>query len=144
MELFVDWLTEPNEKIVEFGIWGICNSCVGNCSDFIFGDIIISCLIVYLIYKNNKFWADPANSAIVTTFGGIPLIIQCLSSPVRNTVSIRAFLLVDIVSLWWLLSCGSCSLQTKGDLLNHEYSKILLIAFSSLLLQSWLCFLLHH
>lgn len=58
LELFVDCLTEPNEKLVEFGIGGICNSCV-----------------------------DPANSAIVTTFGGIPLIIQCLSSPVRNTVN---------------------------------------------------------
>ncbi|RDX69062.1 Armadillo repeat-containing protein 7 [Mucuna pruriens] len=58
LELFVDCLTEPNEKLVEFGIGGICNSCV-----------------------------DPANSAIVTKFGGIPLIIQCLSSPVRNTVN---------------------------------------------------------
>ncbi|CAJ1970820.1 unnamed protein product [Sphenostylis stenocarpa] len=58
LELFIDCLTEPNEKLVEFGIGGICNSCV-----------------------------DPANSAIVTKFGGIPLIIQCLSSPVRNTVN---------------------------------------------------------
>lgn len=30
---------------------------------------------------------DPANAAIITQCGGIPLIIQCLSSPVRNTVS---------------------------------------------------------
>ncbi|KAL2317305.1 hypothetical protein Fmac_031181 [Flemingia macrophylla] len=58
LELFIDCLTEPNEKLVEFGIGGICNSC-----------------------------ADPANAAIVTNFGGIPLIIQCLSSPVRNTVN---------------------------------------------------------
>ncbi|XLU64176.1 hypothetical protein S245_023385, partial [Arachis hypogaea] len=28
-----------------------------------------------------------ANVAIVNKFGGIPLIIQCLSSPVRNTVN---------------------------------------------------------
>ncbi|XP_014503767.1 armadillo repeat-containing protein 7 isoform X2 [Vigna radiata var. radiata] len=58
LELFIDCLTEPNEKLVEFGIGGICNSCV-----------------------------DPANSAIVTEFSGIPPIIQCLSSPVRNTVN---------------------------------------------------------
>ncbi|CAH9098496.1 unnamed protein product [Cuscuta europaea] len=46
-----------NEMLVEFGIRGICN-----CS------------------------ADPANAAFVTQSGGIPLFIQCLSSPVRNTV----------------------------------------------------------
>ena len=32
------------------------------------------------------FPADLANAAIVTQSGGIPLTIQCLSSPVRNTV----------------------------------------------------------
>ncbi|XP_057970838.1 uncharacterized protein LOC131159721 [Malania oleifera] len=58
LELFLDCITEPNEKLVEFGVGGICNSCV-----------------------------DPSNAAIVTHCGGIPLIIQCLSSPVRNTVN---------------------------------------------------------
>ncbi|GMP46278.1 hypothetical protein CsSME_00014498 [Camellia sinensis var. sinensis] len=58
LELFLDCLTEPNEKLVEFGVAGICNSCV-----------------------------DPANTAIVSQCGGIPLIIQCLSSPVRNIVN---------------------------------------------------------
>ncbi|MED6110593.1 hypothetical protein PIB30_044513 [Stylosanthes scabra] len=58
LELFLDCMTEPNEKLVEFGVGGICNSC-----------------------------ADPANVALVSKFGGIPLIIQCLSSPVRNTVN---------------------------------------------------------
>ncbi|XP_028800604.1 armadillo repeat-containing protein 7-like [Neltuma alba] len=58
LELFLDCLTEPNEKLVEFGIGGICNAC-----------------------------ADPTNSNIVTQCGGIPLVIQCLSSPVRNTVN---------------------------------------------------------
>ncbi|KAF5955281.1 hypothetical protein HYC85_008137 [Camellia sinensis] len=58
LELFLDCLTEPNEKLVEFGVAGICNSCV-----------------------------DPVNTAIVSQCGGIPLIIQCLSSPVRNTVN---------------------------------------------------------
>ncbi|GAV83858.1 hypothetical protein CFOL_v3_27303 [Cephalotus follicularis] len=56
LELFLDCITEPNEKLVEFGVGGICNSCV-----------------------------DPENAAVVTRFDGIPLIVQCLSSPVRNT-----------------------------------------------------------
>ncbi|PPS14147.1 hypothetical protein GOBAR_AA06441 [Gossypium barbadense] len=58
LELFLDCITEPNEKLMEFGIGGICNSCV-----------------------------DPANAAIITQCGGIPLVIKCLSSPVRNTVN---------------------------------------------------------
>ncbi|XP_042484189.1 armadillo repeat-containing protein 7 [Macadamia integrifolia] len=58
LELFLDCITEPNEKLVEFGAGGICNSC-----------------------------ADPANAAIITQCGGIPLMIQCLSSPVRNHVN---------------------------------------------------------
>jgi len=59
LELFLDCITEPNERLIEFGIGGICNSCV-----------------------------DPANALVIVQCGGIPLIIQCLSSPVRNTVSI--------------------------------------------------------
>lgn len=58
LELFLDCITEPNEKLVEYGVGGICNSC-----------------------------ADPENAAVITNCGGIPLIIQCLSSPVRNTVN---------------------------------------------------------
>ncbi|KAL5708144.1 hypothetical protein ACHQM5_018971 [Ranunculus cassubicifolius] len=58
LELFIDCITEPNEKLVEFGAGGICNAS-----------------------------ADPANAAVITECGGIPLIIQCLSSPVRNTVN---------------------------------------------------------
>ncbi|KAK6243109.1 hypothetical protein QUC31_009518 [Theobroma cacao] len=46
------------EKLVEFGIGNISNSCV-----------------------------DPANGAIITQCDGIPLAIQCLSSPVINTVN---------------------------------------------------------
>ncbi|KAE8687669.1 ribose 5-phosphate isomerase family protein [Hibiscus syriacus] len=30
---------------------------------------------------------DPANAAVITQCGGIPLVVQCLSSPVRNTVN---------------------------------------------------------
>ncbi|KAF5180404.1 Armadillo repeat-containing protein, partial [Thalictrum thalictroides] len=58
LELFLDCITEPNEKLVEFGAGGVCNACV-----------------------------DPANAAVIAECGGIPLIIQCLSSPVTNTVN---------------------------------------------------------
>ncbi|CAN6300040.1 unnamed protein product, partial [Urochloa humidicola] len=58
LELFLDCITEPNERLIEFGIGGICNSCV-----------------------------DPANASVIVQCGGIPLVIQCLSSPVRNTVT---------------------------------------------------------
>ncbi|KAF9619004.1 hypothetical protein IFM89_003907 [Coptis chinensis] len=58
LELFLDCITEPNEKLVEFSAGGICNCCV-----------------------------DPANAVIIAECGGIPLITQCLSSPVRNTVN---------------------------------------------------------
>ncbi|XP_052136077.1 uncharacterized protein LOC127754551 [Oryza glaberrima] len=58
LELFLDCITEPNERLIEFGIGGICNSC-----------------------------ADPANASVITQCGGIPLVIQCLSSPVKNTVN---------------------------------------------------------
>ncbi|KAI8004212.1 Armadillo repeat-containing protein 7 [Camellia lanceoleosa] len=70
LELFLDCLTKPNEKLVEFGVGGIYNSCI-----------------------------DPANTAIVNQCGGIPLIIQCLSSPVRNTVKrqVCGFIMLDKV-----------------------------------------------
>ncbi|MQL88890.1 hypothetical protein Taro_021451 [Colocasia esculenta] len=58
LELFLDCITEPNEKLVEFGAGGICNACV-----------------------------DPTNAEVIVECGGISLIILCLSSPVRNTVS---------------------------------------------------------
>ncbi|KAK6117481.1 hypothetical protein DH2020_048779 [Rehmannia glutinosa] len=58
LELFLDCLTEPNERLLEFALGGICNAC-----------------------------ADPLNAAVVIDCGGIPLVIQCLSSPVRNTVN---------------------------------------------------------
>ncbi|KAB2611887.1 armadillo repeat-containing protein 7-like [Pyrus ussuriensis x Pyrus communis] len=58
LELFVDCITEPNEKLVEFGVGGICNSCAGKCRS---GKCCNYCSV------------------------GIPLVIQYLSSPVRNT-----------------------------------------------------------
>lgn len=58
LELFLDCITEPNEKLIEFGAGGICNSCV-----------------------------DPANATVIIKCDGVPLLIQCLSSPVKNTVN---------------------------------------------------------
>lgn len=109
LELFLDCMTEPNEKLIEFGVGGICNSCVGNSGRFAFRDIMVSTwLIIFLIDSKKKliFFADPANAAIVTRVGGIPLIIQCLSSPVRNTVRIRTCLLTlfHFVGSWLCLA----------------------------------------
>lgn len=36
LELFLDCMTEPNERLVEFGVGGICNSCVGKYSNLTF------------------------------------------------------------------------------------------------------------
>ncbi|KAJ7571776.1 hypothetical protein O6H91_01G177000 [Diphasiastrum complanatum] len=57
LDLFLDCLTEPNAKLVEFALGGICNCC-----------------------------PDPANAAIIVQNGGIALIVSCLTSPVENTV----------------------------------------------------------
>lgn len=57
LELFIDCLTEPNERLIEFGAGGICNAV-----------------------------AVTENARIVADCGGAPALIGCLSSPVRNTV----------------------------------------------------------
>ncbi|EFJ20742.1 hypothetical protein SELMODRAFT_108049 [Selaginella moellendorffii] len=57
VELFLDCLTEPNERLVEFALGGICNCC----PDSQIASMIIAC-------------------------EGIPLIVACLSSHVENTV----------------------------------------------------------
>ncbi|KAI3880319.1 hypothetical protein MKX03_011052, partial [Papaver bracteatum] len=44
LDLFLDCVTEPNEKPVEFGVGGICNACV-----------------------------DPANAALISQYDRIPL-----------------------------------------------------------------------
>nr|DAD33201.1 TPA_asm: hypothetical protein HUJ06_012052 [Nelumbo nucifera] len=85
LELFLDCITEPNEKLVEFGAGGICNSCV-----------------------------DPENAAVITRCGGIPLIIQCLSSPVRNTVNYA------LGSLYYL-----CTASTKEEILRPEVVEVI-------------------
>ncbi|WMV23646.1 hypothetical protein MTR67_017031 [Solanum verrucosum] len=88
IELFLDCLTEPNEKLVEFGIGGICNAC-----------------------------ADPANAALVTQNDGIPLIVQCLSSPVRSTkVPHRAVVVARSASA----SASASDLDLDLDLANDK------------------------
>lgn len=64
-------------------VWNVCR--------------VLSSIIVVLIYSlshvyevvigNLRWITEPENAAVITQCGGIPLIIQCLSSPVRNTVS---------------------------------------------------------
>lgn len=57
LELFLDCLTEENEKLIELGIGGICNAV-----------------------------ADRDNAEMIVRCEGIPLIIMCLSSPVEKAV----------------------------------------------------------
>ncbi|XP_048575572.1 armadillo repeat-containing protein 7 isoform X2 [Nematostella vectensis] len=57
LDLFLDSITEENEKMVEFGIGGICNCCL-----------------------------DKQNKQFIIENGGIPLIINCLSSSTEETV----------------------------------------------------------
>ncbi|XP_040973627.1 armadillo repeat-containing protein 7 isoform X2 [Gossypium hirsutum] len=58
--------------------------------------IILSCARLHNRTKREAYgiwnWRHlqflyPANAAIITQCGGIPLVIKCLSSPVRNTVN---------------------------------------------------------
>lgn len=49
LELFLDCMTEQNEKLVESGVGGICNSCAGNSSSSTLRDINISTWFIYLI-----------------------------------------------------------------------------------------------
>ncbi|KAJ8430956.1 hypothetical protein Cgig2_003540 [Carnegiea gigantea] len=73
LELFIDCLTEPNECLVEFGGGGICSAV-----------------------------AAAENAGIVADYGGVPALIGCLSSPVRNTVK------YTIAGLYYLLETGCC------------------------------------
>lgn len=57
IELFLDMLTEDDEKMVAFGIGGICNSCI-----------------------------DTANMKIILENNGIEAVIGCLSSSNEETV----------------------------------------------------------
>ncbi|CAG8555976.1 1050_t:CDS:2 [Ambispora leptoticha] len=57
VDLFLDAITEPDEKIKEFGIGGICNICLEN--------------------RAKEY---------IITYEGLPLIIDCLSSENESTV----------------------------------------------------------
>ncbi|RVW39399.1 Armadillo repeat-containing protein 7 [Vitis vinifera] len=86
LELFLDCITEPNEKLVEFGVGGICNSC-----------------------------ADPENAAVITNCGGIPLIIQCLSSPaVHGEQPAPSHLPIKEASPNWNPRCPNSSSREGG------------------------------
>lgn len=100
LELFLDCMTEPNERLVEFGTGGICNSCAGKLTlwfaslvllekmskSFHLWEVIFMSLFWMKSFRVTTIWTDPSNAAVVTRCGGIPLVIQCLSSHVRNTV----------------------------------------------------------
>ncbi|KAI3947556.1 hypothetical protein MKW92_016799 [Papaver armeniacum] len=58
-----DCVTEPNEKLVEFGVGGIYNACV-----------------------------DPENAALISQCDGIPLVVQCLSNPVNYALGALYYL----------------------------------------------------
>ncbi|KAK4751914.1 hypothetical protein SAY87_020712 [Trapa incisa] len=131
LELFLDCITEPNEKLVEFGVGGICNACAGlfsyyesfalrmirfsHCSMFpCFLMIFIvdeKWLVMNLLFffALTELSADPANAAIITQCSGIPLIIQCLSSPVGNTVNYA------LGALYYL-----CNESNKEEILKPE------------------------
>ncbi|KAL8456480.1 hypothetical protein ACS0TY_034626 [Phlomoides rotata] len=72
--------SNPNEKLVEFVVGGICNAC-----------------------------ADPTNDAVIIQCDGIPLVIECVSSPVRNTVNYA------LGSLYYL-----CNATTEDEILKPE------------------------
>ncbi|KAL6543267.1 hypothetical protein OROHE_010787 [Orobanche hederae] len=86
LELFLDCLTEPNERLVQFALGGICNAC-----------------------------ADPTNAAVVIQCDGIPLVIQCLSSPVRNTA-----LMSPRTGIQYISSAGS---QHDTCLIPHHLAE---------------------
>ncbi|KAL6561817.1 hypothetical protein OROMI_017418 [Orobanche minor] len=89
LELFLDCLTEPNERLVQFALGGICNACAKITQS-----------------------ADPTNAAVVIQCDGIPLVIQCLSSPVRNTVNYA------LGSLYYLCSATSKDEISKPEVVD--------------------------
>lgn len=68
-------------------------------------------LILFKLFQfpSSTWVEDPANAALVTQFGGIPLIIQCLSSPVRNTVNYA------VGALYYM-----CNASNKEEILRPE------------------------
>ncbi|KAL8503378.1 hypothetical protein ACS0TY_022205 [Phlomoides rotata] len=98
LELFLDCLTEPNEKLVEFfvgRIWLVLCFSV-----FIFS--------LFSIFVNTQC-EDPTNVVVIIQCDGIPLVIEYVSSPVRNTVNYA------LGSLNYL-----CNATTEDDILKLE------------------------
>uniref|UniRef100_A0A452YQA0 Armadillo repeat-containing domain-containing protein n=1 Tax=Aegilops tauschii subsp. strangulata TaxID=200361 RepID=A0A452YQA0_AEGTS len=58
--------------------------------------------------------ADPANASVITQCGGIPLVVQCLSSPVKNTVNYA------LGALYYL-----CNPSTKNEILKPDVHRII-------------------
>jgi hypothetical protein len=80
IDLFLDCLEDPNPKLVEFAIGGLCNCCVGN-----------------LLEKTPVDTTDPRICKVIEESDGIPLILKCLSSNCEETV------LSAITTLYYIL-----------------------------------------
>ncbi|XP_028608643.1 armadillo repeat-containing protein 7 isoform X1 [Grammomys surdaster] len=72
LDLFLDSLSEENETLIKFAIGGLCNLC-----------------------------PDKANKEHILQTGGVPLIVNCLSSPNEETV------LSAVTTLMYLNSPGT-------------------------------------
>ncbi|KAL8463983.1 hypothetical protein ACS0TY_033791 [Phlomoides rotata] len=81
----IPFSSEPNEKLVEFAVGGICNAC-----------------------------ADPTNAAVIIQCDDIPLVIECVSSPIRNTVNYA------LGSLYYL-----CNATTEDEILKPEIVEVI-------------------
>jgi hypothetical protein len=79
IDLFLDCLDEPNPKLVQFAIGGLCNCCLGMRTTFL-----------YLML-------DPRIVSVIEENDGIPLILGCLSSDCEETV------LSTITTLYYIL-----------------------------------------
>uniref|UniRef100_A0A452YQ72 Armadillo repeat-containing domain-containing protein n=1 Tax=Aegilops tauschii subsp. strangulata TaxID=200361 RepID=A0A452YQ72_AEGTS len=72
-------------------------------------DLLSSALVEYVIHV-----LDPANASVITQCGGIPLVVQCLSSPVKNTVNYA------LGALYYL-----CNPSTKNEILKPDVHRII-------------------
>jgi armadillo repeat-containing protein 7 len=70
VDLFLDCLDEPEAKLVEYGVGGLCNLCL-----------------------------DPLNSNIILKNEGISLLLGCLSSSTENTVVSTIYILYHLSTI---------------------------------------------
>lgn len=84
-------MTEPNERLIEFATGGICNAV-----------------------------ADTQNAKIVCDCGGVPALIDCLSSPVRNTVKYA------IAGFYYLWEIGGSEVKDRDGLVEliNKYCEV--------------------